>query len=332
MKLLFVGDPHIHIGNLDVSKKFLDKLEEITNDKKPDVVLLAGDLFHTHSIIRSEVMNLWIGYLEKATIPHIALVGNHDQVSPGSPIHALTSLKKFAKVVDKPYKMANILFLPYVHTSAEFEEMLKQRGDADALFCHQTFDGAQYENGFYAPDGFSLALVSGFKSVISGHIHKRQHVGNVWYPGTPFQHNFNDAGERKAVWLIDTDTHEYSSLELGLPEFYIWGETPETIIGAFKGVLEDEVLKQSSYKVVLRGSKAEVTALQDSREFKELRKQLKLMVSPEYADVVPMAERISDSVTPEQMMEVYVSSIMKTELDKKVLLEMSSKLLRGESV
>lgn len=337
MRILWVGDPHLHMGNLEVSKQFLSKLETITNEQKPDFVLLAGDLFHTHSIVRAEILNLWINYLEVAKFPHIALVGNHDQVAPGSSVHALVALKKYAKVVDGPYKMGKMFFVPYVHTAQEFAEMLGQAGDARVLFCHQTFDGAQYENGFYAPDGFPLTLVSGFDRVISGHIHKRQGVGGVFYPGTPFQHSFNDAGEKKAIYLLEveigtTTAIKQTAIELDLPEFHIWRETPESVIPALRAVLDDEILRQSSFKVVLQGTKAHVMAVQDSKEFKEIKKSLKVTLCPEYTDVTLRDEKISDSIAPEQMLGIYIKDVMKTELDRGRLLDMSARLLRGETV
>jgi hypothetical protein len=71
--------------------------------------------------------------------------------------------------------------------------------------CHQTFDGSQYENGFYSEGGINVALVSKFEQVISGHIHKTQKFANIFYPGTPRWDSISDANENKAIWLFSDD-------------------------------------------------------------------------------------------------------------------------------
>jgi len=50
------------------------------------------------------------------------------------------------------------------------DQFLSKLKSGKILFCHQTFDGAKFENGFYAPDGFDFSGIK-YEKIISGHIH-----------------------------------------------------------------------------------------------------------------------------------------------------------------
>jgi DNA repair exonuclease SbcCD nuclease subunit len=318
------------MGNMDVALRFLEKLGALVSERQPDAVLFLGDLMHNHAIIRSEIMNLWIEYFEKVQIPHIALVGNHDKVSSASSVHALAAFKAFVRVIDAPTIFRGMLFIPYIHTSVEFRVALEQKGAAKILFCHQSFDGAQFENGMYDPCGFPVELVAGSQKVISGHIHKQQSFANIWYPGSPFAQNFNDVGENKAVWLLDTDTLEAQPINLGLPEYFTQeGMSPQDVIDQLQKIAGDAALCENHYKFILQGTKVEITALQDSAEFKKLRSMVKLTLCPHYTDTIQRDEKITDTLTPEQMLSTYIDGVMKTDLDREQLKNLALEVLKN---
>ena len=47
-KVLVVGDQHFKIDNIPLINKFIQRLVNIIDDKKPDFIVLLGDLLHTH--------------------------------------------------------------------------------------------------------------------------------------------------------------------------------------------------------------------------------------------------------------------------------------------
>ena len=58
----------------------------------------------------------------------------------------------------------------------------------------------------------------GFEKVFSGHFHKRQARGNVWYTGNAFPHNFADAGDdARGMMILEWD---------GEPEYHSWDNQP----------------------------------------------------------------------------------------------------------
>ena len=57
-KVLAVGDQHFKIDNIPLINKFIKKIIDIIDDKKPDVVVLLGDLLHTHERIHMNLLML----------------------------------------------------------------------------------------------------------------------------------------------------------------------------------------------------------------------------------------------------------------------------------
>jgi DNA repair exonuclease SbcCD nuclease subunit len=140
----------------------------------------------------------------------ILLVGNHDLVGDTQrerQMSALDTLKiglKNVKIIDRPAIYDGWGFMPYFSDGERFIEEANKLAEAGVktLVCHQTFDGSQFENGFYAPEGIdqNRLLVT---HIVSGHIHKTQTVGRVFYPGTPKWDTLSDANEAKGIWTFD---------------------------------------------------------------------------------------------------------------------------------
>lgn len=331
MKFLISGDPHIKKKNLELGKEYFEFMLKIQQIPEIEYVLILGDLFDTHSVISSEVMNLWIDYLEKSLLPHFLLVGNHDKVSPSSDIHALSALRNIDNVViveDCWQNKDGICMVSHKASIDDFQKSLKVLNSNGILFCHQTFQGAQFENGFYAPDGTPPRLVKDFKLVIAGDVHKQQEFANIWYVGTPMAHTFNDAGEKKGVWLFDTITMHRKFIETPFPEYKIqhFYATDEAI---------NWLKKQNfihHYKLIVQAPKSAIQAMQTSKEYKKLKKDYHFVLYPKYSDINYTKEsKISDTLSPEKMVEKYIKDVMNTELNRDTLIEMSHKFLKDKN-
>ena len=48
VKILAIGDPHFQVSNILEVDLFIDKIEKLVKDEKPDVCVILGDLLHTH--------------------------------------------------------------------------------------------------------------------------------------------------------------------------------------------------------------------------------------------------------------------------------------------
>lgn len=243
MKLLLIGDPHVQISNLTESEILFAKAFETAKTEKVDSVVILGDCFHNHDVIRSQVMNFWLSTLKKAKTPVTIVTGNHDM--PGSKelegvVSALDALALIDNitVVKSPVALKDIGYIPYMHDTQKFIDAingLSAKG-VRTFFCHQTFDSAQFENGFYAPNGVNLDLMPSNSTIISGHIHQQQLLKTdktcVWYPGTPRWLTASDANSSKGYWVYNTDTQEkkfFDSSDFIAPMIRITVKEGETV-------------------------------------------------------------------------------------------------------
>lgn len=210
LKLLLVGDPHVTVDELADSEALIDLISQTATATRLDGIVLLGDLFHNHAVLRVEVLQFWKKALTRLAshAPVYALVGNHDRPNDASTTaHALQTLNNDnIVIVDIPTWIGSeILLLPYFHDKDEFALTVRQYAPK-TLICHQTFAGSQYDNGFYAPDGVEAADI-GVPVVISGHIHTEQVLtwsgGYVHYVGSPRWRTLSDANVNKNIVIAE---------------------------------------------------------------------------------------------------------------------------------
>lgn len=216
-KILRVGDPHVMVSNLKDSQALMDFVIETAKKEQVDCVELLGDLFHTHAVMRVEVVDFWQRVFTRFEMEEIelrVLVGNHDQ--PGSRekeqvMNALNIFESFGDVdclrtiVNKPMIIDGIAYIPYMSDHNAFLKAsadLYGQGATKLLIAHQTFTGAAYDNGFFAQDGIEPDLISQ-DAIISGHIHKNQQIGKCDYPGTAKWDTMSDANQEKGIWIYE---------------------------------------------------------------------------------------------------------------------------------
>lgn len=215
MKILRVGDPHIRPQNLAEAEKLMQFIFDIISKGAVGRLEILGDLFHTHAVLRLEVVDFWNRWLQKFSdmIETVVLVGNHDQTGDyHKGTHALEVFKRInngrLKIIDRPTVLRQFVYCPYIHKESDFLAAIHgiDGTETKTLVCHAEFSGSQYDNGFYAPNGFNPDNVR-YAHIISGHIHKEQIIagGRVDYPGTPKWDTASDANERKGIWLYEHD-------------------------------------------------------------------------------------------------------------------------------
>jgi DNA repair exonuclease SbcCD nuclease subunit len=339
MKILVCGDPHLKVSTIEAARKFLDFLLQTERDVRPDLVVILGDLFDTHAVLRVEILNLWVSYLQQVRALtadprcHVLMVGNHDKAGPAANEHALVGLARFdhVLVVDRPCTTAGMGFLPYYHTQEEFARAVRAiPADIDTLFVHNTFQGAQYENGFYDPDGFSLSLVERFSRVISGHVHKAQWVGNVYYVGSPYSfQGFQDAGEVKGLHVFEPgpDGDEWTHFKTPLPSYHVLRfSSLEAFLDGFEDATPDPA---DHFKVIVPADRSSVAFLASDSRFLALKGRYKILLAPEFSEAPRRQGLVQQATTLEGMVDAYVSEVLKTDLDKARLGNVARMILKG---
>lgn len=212
MRAVFVGDMHAVPSELDECRRLADAIREFARVQGATHVVFLGDQHHAHATMRVEVMAFWKWVFRELTVQHlnvIALVGNHDradQADDASP-HAMLAYRDDVDVIESPRAFGGVLFLPYMASKDEFVSACNAQ-PTKIVVCHQSFDTTQYENGSYVGEEGVDPEAIPQRLVISGHIHKPQRVGKVWYVGAPRWRSAADANEERRVWCVDLTTGE----------------------------------------------------------------------------------------------------------------------------
>lgn len=274
MRIVAIGDPHI-TNNFDIFDRVVDKALSLS----PDMVVILGDLFHTHSVIKAEVFNYWmekIRYIKERT-KLVIIRGNHDAphdkviYDKVGPIKFLSSIFNDESVIVanhiKTFSSSDIdlLFMPFFYTEQEMESALSSlpinTQKFDYIFCHQTFEGGMYQNGFYAPDAFKIDFVQSLLKpngkIVSGHLHAKQQFGPVVYVGTPMWLTRSDLDSDKFILEIDAVNKElkWHSVSDVVPRPYSY--TVRSIEDAQKVIEELSGKKLSSVYFTIELSKEE---------------------------------------------------------------------------
>lgn len=236
-KIVCIGDPHI-TNNTEDFDKVLGLVEQLS----PDLIVILGDLFHTHSLIKAEILHYWIDTIHKLSSKYklAILRGNHDapydkvSYQKIGPIAILNQVIKHENVIiaNTPQILIdhniNLLFVPFVYTEQDLKNLIKpfieQNIKFDFIFTHQTFTGGVYENGFYAPDALDTAILTALLKpngkIISGHLHTRQELSDVIYVGTPLWLNRSDLLQEKYILEILMAGDSYQ---------FIWHNTSQVV-------------------------------------------------------------------------------------------------------
>lgn len=273
-KILRVGDPHVQVKNLRDSEALMDFVIKTAKEQGVQTIEFLGDLFHTHAVIRIEVIDFWQKIFNKIEFEGIecrVLVGNHDQPGSKEKEQEMNAINIFTpedggvdslrSVMNEPMVIEGIAYVPYHSDEQAFLKAcqdLYNQGATGLLVAHQTFTGAQYENGFFSEEGIDPALVPQ-KEIISGHIHKTQQVGKCFYPGTPKWDTMADANQPKGIWIFEhNEDGTVKSKEFISTEFIV---TPIKTYEVKEGDELPELKENARNYVVLEGKSAWISKI-----------------------------------------------------------------------
>ena len=295
------------------------------------MIVIAGDLLHTHERLHTTVLNKahdFVDAMRNITTTYI-LVGNHDYISNTQFLtdsHWMNSMKKWDNVVIVDRVMhqningQSFIFIPYVYPG-RFVEALQTFGDdsvwksADCIFAHQEFQGCKM-GAIVSVDGDKWSL--NHPLVVSGHIHSRQQPQeNIYYSGTPLQHAFGES-EKNVVAYFEFSkegAYELEEIELNLPRkkiVYLDVDDVDT----FKIPNSDDKLR-----VTVSGNYDQFKALKKTKKYKNmLEKGIKVVFKPDRqsGDVFTSGEsKVSEISTTD--FSIVLQSIVMDQKDPYVL-------------
>lgn len=207
IRVLLIGDPHVTVEELPDCQRLLDYVDRVAVETNPKIICFLGDQHHNHAVVRVEVLEFWARWIRERkswVTPVWMLVGNHDRshdaAVTGNTLRYENENDKLT-VVAIPKHYGPLTFLPWYANPEDFRAAASGR---KVLICHQTIQGARYENGYPAQDGVPEADVPAH-TIISGHIHTPQEFGKTWYVGAPRWRIASDANVDRFLWLVDFD-------------------------------------------------------------------------------------------------------------------------------
>lgn len=228
MKALVASDFHLHnfktFGHnseqgiskrLYEQKQVLQQILDICKERKVELFVFPGDLFHQAGEIPTEALNIadWFFYeLSGLGIQWVVVNGNHDLTKriDASDMHSAVS------PFDAPMNPTNLKIFKYGYDSSVDEKTIK---GYDLVIVHKDLKGEQY-GGYTVEDGADWkVLAKNNRWVVCGHIHTPKKLAeNCFIVGAPMHLNFGDVGDR-GVWLIDLAGTDGEFIPLQFPQF-----------------------------------------------------------------------------------------------------------------
>ena len=275
-KILAIGDLHFKTSNIPEVELFIEKILDLANKLKPDIIVVLGDILDTHEKIHAIPLNKATYFFEsiKKIAYTIILVGNHDMYNNQqflSENHWMNSFKKWdnISIIDKTveYKHNNQLFVftPYVYPGRFIEALntVENWKDARCIFAHQEFRGCKM-GAITSLEGDVWDL--SYPLVISGHIHSKDKLqDNIYYTGSAMQHAFGESDKNVVVDITFTDSDFiYNEIDLNLPR-------KKTIYKSLKTIHEfSPEISQDKIMISIEGNYEEFKSFKKSRKYKEL--------------------------------------------------------------
>lgn len=275
--VLFIGDPHIQVDNIPEVQILMERLIDLATSKQPDLIIIAGDLLHTHERLHTLALNKAYEFVNNMRLISrtYVLVGNHDIINNSQFLtlnHWMNGMKEWDntmivdKVVEETIKGEKFVFVPYV-PPGRFEEALNtfegDWKDASCIFAHQEFAGCKM-GAIVSVEGDKWPLTH--PHVVSGHIHSRQFPQpNVYYSGSAMQHAFGESEKNIIAYLtFQNGEHQLEEIDLGLSRKKIVYMNVEDIDTYATPETEDKL------KVSLTGSYEQFKALKKTKKYKDL--------------------------------------------------------------
>lgn len=291
LRLGLIGDPHFMVDNALIMKQFISCVIEWIEENNFDAVICLGDVCHQHERIHMTPYLLALEFFQeiRKRVKLYVVIGNHDRKNNLDYLttdHPFVACKEWANVtiVDQGHvaeiKGFQIAMVPYV-PRGRFREAYDSitasvDGKIDVVFAHQEFRGckmgllASTEGDAWSKDD---------PRCYSGHIHLRHALpeANVWYVGTPLQHDHSEV-EDKGLHTLEI------SGEPGQPEFDLtFNELPlpkKITIRIEAHEFESVKVPKGQVKLIVTGETYEIQTIKRSDRYRRLKKRCRIHFLP----------------------------------------------------
>lgn len=245
MKIAHLADVHIRpVKYLEEMQFTFERLYESLKNESPDLIVIAGDLFHSklqssheyHRIARGFLQTLALLTKEVIVIPgnHDAALSNPDRLDAISPVVESLSVQNVRYLRDTswyfPEKFPIAFFHPSIFDSKDEWVKLACREDAVSqigakikiALYHGAINGCKTDLGWAIHGNQDdVSLFDNFDFAFLGDIHIAQWMderGRVQYPGSLRQNNFGETLDKGyLIWEIES-AEKFVSRRVILPQ------------------------------------------------------------------------------------------------------------------
>jgi exonuclease SbcD len=245
MRFFHISDLHLgkrvhEVPMINDQSDILRKIVLLARDKKPDAVLIAGDVYDKSmpTVEAVQLLDRFLVWLNDLGITVFMISGNHDSVErvafgadllKYSDVHIVQSYRGQITPVslNDEHGSINVWMLPYLKPALVRRELEKQdivtyaealaaalseikidSSQRNVLIAHQFVTGAvtseseEYVGGSENVDG---SLFDAFDYVALGHLHRPQHIERetLRYCGSPLKYSFSEVNDQKSVTVVD---------------------------------------------------------------------------------------------------------------------------------
>ena len=312
MKLMHLSDLHLgkrvnEFSMLEDQVYIISKIISIIDDKKPDGIILAGDIYDK-PIPPAEAVELFDDFLYKLSQRNIKVFiisGNHDsaeRIAFGSRLFDKSGIYlspvydgKISPIeLNDDYGKINIYMLPFikpVHVRRFFpDEEISSYTDAvstviknmnmdndirNILITHQFVTGSSRTESedisVGGSDNVDSIVFKDFDYVALGHIHRSQSCGSEYirYCGTPLKYSFSEANDTKSITLLDIN--EKGNIKLDFIPL-----TPLRDMVEIKGTYNELILKSFYENTTLQEDYVHIT-LTDEEDIPDVITKLRVV-------------------------------------------------------
>lgn len=232
MKVAFITD--IHFGVRGSSLYFVERYKLFfENIFFPQCIkhgvtkiFCLGDTFedrrHITLVALESSAQMFFDQCEKHNIELIMILGNHDVAYRNtnktnsldifdraySNIHMVDEYEEF-NIGDKTIGM--MAWINNENYARNLERI--KNSSVDILAGHFEINGFELTKGNIADKGLSQDIFKNIPTVLSGHFHIKNKIGNIHYIGNPFQTNWDDFDSDRGFHIYDSDTNEYTFIK-----------------------------------------------------------------------------------------------------------------------
>jgi len=210
---------------LDMNNQII-KMRGILVEKKIDVLVVVGDIFHKSRIdgyYYSKVVD-YLRMFMKKKIKVVIMPGNHDLTESGSSItKAFGKLKDVNLIIIEKAQFTNFggncnfLILPHEKKEVfkeykSYTEYVKNiiKGHKENYIIAGHFQpliavpGSE-ENMFSGSTRYLDTSIFGDRKIFCGHVHRSQNIGNIYIPGSIVRFDVNDSKNDKGIYLYNSE-------------------------------------------------------------------------------------------------------------------------------